>query len=176
MRCLLLLLCMLAGVATAAHADGGRLQTRQAAGPFTVSLFTTPEVLAVGAADLSVMVEERDSGRVLLDADTVIILTPVDPDGVAPVIAHLSHAHAANRLLEDAVVQLPRSGRWHAVIRVSQGGREVSLPTDLIVASYSARRGTVWFFALLPVCAIALFASLQGAKRRIRRVALSRTA
>ena len=45
----------------------------------------------------------------------------------APVVAHLSHAHATNRLLEDAVVQLPHAGRWHAVIHVREAGREASV-------------------------------------------------
>jgi hypothetical protein len=139
---------------------------RQAAGPFVVSLFTTPESLAVGPADLSVMVEEQAS--VLLDADVVVTLTAEDVAST-PVIAHLSHAHATNRLLEDAVIQLPHAGRWHAVIHIREAGREASASTDLIVANYSARRGTVWFFAILPICAIALFAWVQVAKRRARR-------
>ena len=66
---------------------------RQAAGPFVVSLFTTPESPAVGPADLSVMVEDQGSGSVLLDADVVVTLTS-EETGVAPVLAHLSHAHA----------------------------------------------------------------------------------
>jgi len=164
----LLVAVVLACAAAAAHADGGRLQMRQAAGPFVVSLFTTPESLAVGSADLSVMVEEQGSSSVLLDADVVVTLTPEDTGG-APVVAHLSHAHATNRLLEDAVVQLPRAGRWRAVIRVSDAGREASVTTDLTVAGYSARRGTVWLFALLPICAMALFVWVQVAKRRLRR-------
>lgn len=141
---------------------------RQAAEPFVVSLFTTPESLAVGPADLSVMVEEQASGKVLLDADVVITLTAEDAR-TAPVVAHLSHAHATNRLLEDAVIQLPHAGRWRAVIRVSEAGREASASTVLTVANYSARRGTVWLFAILPICAVALFAWVQVAKRRARR-------
>jgi hypothetical protein len=85
------------------------------------------------------------------------------------VIAHLSHAHATNRFIQDAVVQLPRAGRWHAVIHVRETGREASVATELTVANYSARRGTVWLFAVLPVCAIALFAWVQVAKQRARR-------
>jgi hypothetical protein len=159
---------LLACAVVAAHADGGRLQMRQATGPFVVSLFTTPESLAVGPADLSVMVEGRGNSSVLLGADVVVTLTP-DDASVAPVIARLSHAHATNRLLQGAVVQLPRAGRWRAVVHVSEGGREASAATDLTVANYSARRGTVWFFAALPVCAIALFAWVQLAKGRARR-------
>jgi hypothetical protein len=151
-----------------AHADGGRLQLRQAAGPFVVSLFTTPESLAVGPADLSVMVEEQGGNSVLLDPDVVVMLTPEDAS-ISPVIAHLSHAHATNRLLQDAVVQLARAGRWHAVIHVSEAGRQASVATEVTVANYSARRGTVWFFAVLPLCAIALFAWVQVEKQRARR-------
>ena len=122
--------------AITAHADGGRLQLRQAAGPFVISLFSTPESLGVGPADLSVMVEEQGSGNVLLDADVTLTLTS-EVDRVAPVIAHVSHAHATNRLLQDAVVQLPHAGRWHAIVHVSEAGREVSVATDLAVANHS---------------------------------------
>ncbi|HZD76647.1 MAG TPA: hypothetical protein VE218_06550 [Acidobacteriaceae bacterium] len=159
---------VLLGAAAAAYADGGRLQMRQAAGPFVVSLFTTPESLAMGPADLSVMVEDQGSGSVLLDADVAVTLTSEDAR-VAPVMAHLSHVHATNRLLQDAVVQLPHAGRWHAAIHVSEAGREASATTVLMVANYSARRGTVWLFAVLPICAIALFAWVEVAKRRARR-------
>jgi hypothetical protein len=158
---------MLAGAGTAAHADGGRLQMRQTAGPFVVSLFTTPESLGVGQADFSVMVEEQGVSKVLLDADVVITLTP--EDGSEPIVAHLSHAHATNRLLQDAVVELPRAGRWRTVVEVNEAGRHASTATDLTVDDHSALRGTVWVFALLPVCAIGLFAWVQVAKTTARR-------
>jgi hypothetical protein len=149
-------------MAAAAHADGGRLLMRQAAGPFVVSLFATPETLGVGQADLSAMVEER--GSVLLDPEVTVTLTP--EDGGAPVVAHLSHAHATNRLLQDAVVELPHAGRWRAVVRVRAAGHEADAVTELTVASYSARRGTIWTFLLLPVGAVALFGWVQMLKRR----------
>jgi hypothetical protein len=136
---------------------------RQAAGPFVVSLFTTPESLAVGQADLSAMVEER--GSVLLDADVTVTLTR-EGSSAALVTAHLSHTHATNRLLQDAVVDLPRAGRWRIVVRVREGGREASTVTELAVANHSARRGTVWTFLLLPVFVIAVFWWVQGLKGR----------
>jgi hypothetical protein len=159
---------MLACAATAAHADGGRLQMRQAAGPFVVSLFTAPESLGVGQADLSAMVEEQGGSKVLLDADVVITLTSEGGES-QPIVAHLSHAHATNRLLQDAVIQLPHAGRWRAVLQVSEEGRRASTATDLTVGDHSAQRGTVWVFALLPVCAIALFAWVQVVKATARR-------
>jgi len=160
----LLVALLLACAAARAHGDGGRLQMRQAAGPFIVSLFTQPESLGVGQADLSAMVEEQASGEVLLDAEVAITLTPENAQG-EPIVVHLSHAQATNRLLQDAIVRLPRPGKWHAMIQVNDGGRKGSVETDLIVGDHSARRVTVWTFALLPACAIALFAWVQVAKR-----------
>lgn len=161
-----LLVAMLFFIAAAtARADGGHLLFREPAGPFTVSLFSTPEVLSIGDADLSAMVEER--GRVLLDADVVVTLTP---ESGAPIVAHLTHANATNRMLEDVIVRFPHAGRWHAAIDVREGGREGHVATDLMVANHSARRRTVWFFGLLPVLAIVLFAWVQVEKRRTQRM------
>jgi hypothetical protein len=158
----LLVVLAMACIAAVAHADGGRLQMREAAGPFVLSLFSTPETLGVGQADLSVMVEEQ--GSVLLDPEVTVTLTP--EDGGAPVVAHLSHAHATNRLLQDAVVDLPRAGRWRAVVRARDAGRQASTATELTVASHSARRGTIWTFLLLPICVMTLFGWVQRLKRR----------
>ena len=115
---------------------GGRLQMRQTAGPFIVSLFSTPETLGVGPADLSAMVEQREGGSVLLDADLVITLTPRTAG--RPIVARLSHAHATNRLLQDAIVRLPHAGRWHALVQVSTGGRT------------PVRRPIWWWATILP--------------------------
>jgi len=54
----------------------------------------------------------------------------------------------------DAVVQLPHAGRWHAVLHIREARREASVSTDLTVANYSARRGTVWLFCILPICVL----------------------
>jgi hypothetical protein len=164
----LLVALLLACVSAAAHADGGRLQMRQDVGPFIVSLFTQPESLGVGQADLSAMIEERASGKVLLDADVAITLIPENAQG-EPIVVHLSRARATNRLLQDAIVQLPHAGKWRATIQVNEAGRKGSVATDLIVGDYSARRGTVWTFALLPLCVIALFSWVQAAKRPSHR-------
>lgn len=152
-----------------AYADGGHLQMRQAAGPFVVSLFTTPEDLGIGPADLSTMVEDQATGRVLLDAEVFITLTPGDGHGGAPVVARLTHANATNKLMQDAYVRLPRAGVWRAVVDVRHGGREGSAGTMLSVSDHSARRDTTWTLAAFPLLAIGLFAIVQNGKSRIRR-------
>ena len=58
---------MLGMWATAAHGDGGTMLLHQDAGAFTITLFAAPQPLHAGAADLSVLVQDRSSGEVLLD-------------------------------------------------------------------------------------------------------------
>lgn len=154
--------------AVVARADGGQLQMRRQAGPFVVSLFSNPGALAIGDADLSVLVEQASSGRVLPHADVVLQLTPTDPPGGPPVVARLTRSSAGNRLLSDAVVSLPHAGRWRATLRIRDGDAAAETAMDLTVAPHSARRATIWFFALAPVLALAIFLWMQAEKRALR--------
>jgi hypothetical protein len=160
-----LIACIVATVSLAAHADAGRLQMRQVAGPFVVSLFTTPEVLGVGTADVSALVEQRAGEQVVLDADVSIVLTHPD---AAPLSAHLTHTAATNRLMQAAHISLPSPGLWHAVITVREGGSVAAAATDLQVSEHSTRRGTVWFFAASPIAVVLVFLWVQSEKRRLR--------
>ncbi len=154
--------------ALSAAADGGRLLIRQAAGPFLITLFSTPDVLAVGPADLSVLVEQSSGAGVLLDADVSLLLTR-EGGGAAPVHAQLTHRAATNRLMQAANLSLPAPGRWDAVVVVREQGREATVHAVLTVAPHSSRRGTVWLFAMLPLGVIALVLWLESEKRRVRR-------
>ena len=156
---------VLACFAAVAQADGGHMLARVAAGPFTVTLFSASDVLAVGPADLSAMVEDTATGRVLLDADVRLALTASQP-GTAPMVTPLTPAHGGNRLLESASVRLPKAGSWRALVKVTEAGRTGMAETELTVEPHSSRRGTIWFFALLPVVAVALFAWVRAEKSR----------
>jgi hypothetical protein len=62
--------------ATAARGDGGTMLLHQDAGPFTITLFAAPQPLQAGPADLSVMVQDRSSGEVLLDSMIDVSIAP----------------------------------------------------------------------------------------------------
>ena len=74
----------------------------QDAGAFTITLFAAPQPLHTGAADLSVMVQDRSSGEVLLDP--VIDLT------VAPETAN---ATAADRSAGERAGEQPALAGIH---------------------------------------------------------------
>ncbi len=59
-----------------AKGDGGVIRLRETQGPFSVTVFTSPEAAAGGLADLSVLVQGSESGKVVLDADVSFTLSP----------------------------------------------------------------------------------------------------
>ncbi len=69
---------LLAGLCLASRAlfaDGGTVQFQKHAGPFIVTLFSTPVPLRVGAADLSVMLQKAEDRSAVLDAGVAVQLT-----------------------------------------------------------------------------------------------------
>jgi hypothetical protein len=162
MRSVPLLLLFAAG---AAHADGGTLRLHETAGPFEVSIFTSPEPLRVGQADVSVLVQTRGAD-VLLEATVELRLR--DPDAVEqmPVLARPS---AANRLLHAATVALPRPGRWMLAVAV-QRGRDRALVSSALEVAPAASPLAAHFTALAlpPVCVLLFVAHQRLSRRRSR--------
>lgn len=149
----------------AAYADGGTLRLRQDAGPFTVSVFTAPQPLRAGSADVSVLVQDRASTEVLLDAEVTLTLRP--PNGTL-VVLPASHAQARNKLLQAAAVDLPGPGPWVLSISVRRGNEQATAACDLPVEPASPRLAGVWPLLALPPGAIVLFALNQWLRRRKR--------
>src|SRR5262245_2169609 len=64
-----------------ARGDGGIVQLHETRGPFSVTVFTSPEVVSGGLTDVSVLVQSEENGDVVLDAD--VRLSLFAPEGVA---------------------------------------------------------------------------------------------
>jgi hypothetical protein len=154
--------------ATVARGDGGTMLLHQDSGPFTITLFAAPQPLQVGVADLSVMVQDRSSGDVLLDPAVDLTIAPEAVDA-SPQTLRLARGQASNRLLQAATVQFPRSGKWRLTLLVSRGGEAVRLSTECTVEPDRSRALLVWFYVLLPAVLILLFAIHQGLKIHQRK-------
>jgi hypothetical protein len=151
--------------ASAARADGGAMLLHQDAGAFTITLFAAPQPMHTGAADLSVMVQDRSSGEILLDP--VIDLT------VAPAVAsvtqqtvRLAKSQASNRLLQASTVHFSSAGKWRLTLAVRRGNDTAQLVTECTVEPDHSRARLVWFYVLLPVGIILLFVFHQVLKLR----------
>lgn len=148
-----------------ALADGGTVILYRDAGPFTVTLFAPGVPLHTGVTDLSVLVQERASGEVLFDPGITLTATQAG-EHAAPVAATLRHAMAANRLLQAANVQFARPGKWRIALNVRRGEQTATLNTEVMVEPNRSRAYMIWFYLLLPVTVILLFAAHQTLKVR----------
>src|SRR5262252_6064055 len=59
-----------------ATADSGIIRTQENQGPFTITIFTPAEVSRGLPADITVMVQSRDSGEAVMDADVKLGFAP----------------------------------------------------------------------------------------------------
>jgi hypothetical protein len=148
-----------------AHGDGGTILLHQDAGAFSVTLFAAPQPLHAGPTDLSVMVQDRTSGQVLLDPTIDLTIAP-EAAGAMQQTVRLEKGQASNRLLQAAGVRFPNPGKWRLSLVVRRGTEVAQLSTDCIVEPDRSRAVLVWFYVLLPVGIILLFALHQGLKFR----------
>jgi hypothetical protein len=146
------------------HSDGGTVQLRQASGPFVVTVFTAPETLRAGPIDTSVLVQDRETGRVVLDAAVNLAVQPVGGTG-ARFQTRASHAQARNKLLQAVTVDIPAAGWWTMQISVSRNGVQAVVAAKVLVLPAAPRLAGIWPFLMLPPVAIALFALHQALRR-----------
>ncbi|MEI9975838.1 MAG: hypothetical protein WDO73_29525 [Ignavibacteriota bacterium] len=64
-------LALLILIQSTALADGGTVQFRSEAGPYVITLFTTPTPLTAGPIDISLLLQDRDGLTPVLDADVL---------------------------------------------------------------------------------------------------------
>jgi hypothetical protein len=148
-----------------AFADGGTVVFERAAGPFSVTLFAPELPLQAGQTDLSVLVQDRSSGEVLLDAEEEIRVTGSNPMDSSAVVK-LAHSTTGNRLLQSAEVTFPRPGKWQIEIEIRRGSARAVLSSGFVVEPNRSRAEMVWFYLLLPAAVIVLFALHQFLKNR----------
>src|SRR3974377_1402569 len=59
-----------------AHADSAVVRAQERQGPFTITIFTPAEVSRGLPSEMTVMVQSRDSGEVVMDADVELGFLP----------------------------------------------------------------------------------------------------
>jgi pimeloyl-ACP methyl ester carboxylesterase len=161
MRSRLLLAAGLFLCASGAWADGGRLRVHEDAGPFRVAIFTLPEPLVAGPADVSVLVQDRSTGEAVLDADVTLVMS--GPGGVSVSIP--AGRHARNRLFYGARVELA-AGTWSVEARIRRGLETGDARTAIAVSQSSANSFLAWPYLAIPPFAVGLFAMNRRLRRR----------
>jgi hypothetical protein len=147
---------------TGAHADGGTVQFKKSAGPFSITVFTTPSPLRAGPVDIGLMIQSSDN-QPLLDCVSEVQLRK---EGEASIRSEATHGSAQNKLFYAAQVRIPRSGVWDLEVTVSRGDDSAKVSGAITLAASNPVLLVYWRSLAIPPILILLFALNQWLKRR----------
>jgi len=185
MRAFLALLLLFATISVAC-ADGGAILFQEEANGLRATLFSSPAKPVAGPADLSVFIEDLESGEPVLDATVQVQLEPVKilKDGetwVPPCCSmggddpiegiRASRAESKNKLLYSAKPQIREPGFWLVNISIDHGGTTARVSGSLEVRP--ARNPWVAYWPTLAIVPIAILGF--GLHQRLKRVGLETT-
>ena len=171
---------------TLARGDGGIIRLRETQGPFSVTVFSSPEAISGGLTDLSALIQERETGKVVLDADVSFGVSP--PVGSAlsqseefcgspkaamllsegmnnPAGVRATREQASNKLLYAAPLELNAAGDWKLHVLVSRGTDTARFECLVPVTLRSGKLTGLWPYLSLPPLAVMAFALNQWLRR-----------
>ena len=151
-----------------ARADGGVIRLHEAKGPFLVTIFTAGEPVQEGLCDVSVLVQQRDSGDAILDASVDLLVAPQPLSGAQPIgqlcglpgaallrqragqaatqsSVRATRAQAANKLLYAAPIRFGVPGNWTLDAIVTRGSDSAKVSCVIAVGPPVG-----WLIGLLP--------------------------
>jgi len=154
-------------------ADGGLVRVSEPSGPFRVTLFTSPTPMRAGPVDVSVMVQDRETGRPVLDARVALEWVAVRGDRRLRIEA--TRDQAMNKLLYAALPELPLAGAWELQARVSRASERGEVSCRIDVLPPLPPLVSFWPYLALPPLGVVLFAANRRlVKKRIRSRAEAR--
>lgn len=146
-----------------AQAHGGFAQFTKAAGPFVVTVFTTPSPLRAGPVDISLLIQGRENGQPVLDCAALVQLRK---DDAMSIRSEATHEAAQNKLLYAAQVKVPESGVWQLEATIKRETDSVEVGGAITVAPSNPVFLAHWRSLALPPLLISLFGLNQWLKRR----------
>jgi cytochrome c oxidase assembly factor CtaG len=157
-----------AEVPTARAHHGGVVQLTEQAGPFIITVFAEPTPLRAGPVEISVLVQDRNNQRPVLDAEVTVLLQQRGADG-PPMRIEATRQHATNKLMYATDGELPTPGQWQLRVMVHQGAVTADV-AGLVMAEPSwPLLLSFWPWLTLPPLAIGLFGLHQWLSRRRSR-------
>lgn len=157
-----------------ALADGGRVVLMERQGGYRISVFTSPDPLRAGPIDISVLLQDAESGKPITNGKIYLTLTPSGRRGQA-IHAMATNAAATNKLLSAALLDLPNSGLWDVDVFCLVEKTKVQLHFTINAAGRSPQWLAVWPWFSWPAGVVMLFGIHRSLVSR-RKTATTRIA
>jgi hypothetical protein len=161
----ILLFYLLACSAAAASADGGVPRLSERVSSYRVSVFTSPTPFRAGPVDVSILVQDADSGELVPDVRVTVRAVPRGRPEAA--VSHPATAKAAaNKLYRAAVFELTEPGWWDMEVTIEGLRGPAQVRFALEAADPLPRWWTLAPWVGWPVLVVALFSLHQVLVRR----------
>jgi hypothetical protein len=152
----------------AARADGGVPRLSELASGYRVSVFTSPTPFRAGPVDVSVLVQDADTGELIPDVRVTVRAAPRGRPETA--VSHEATAEAVtNKLYRAAVFDLPEPGWWDVDVMVKGGRGSAQVRFAVEAADPLPQWRALAPWVGWPALAVALFSLHQFLVRRKTR-------
>lgn len=101
--------------------DGNVVRIQENSGPFRIAVLTEPDPLPAGPCDVSVLVQNRDTGAPILDATVTLSIGSPNAANDPPKAIPATIETSSLKLLESGTIDLPREGAWNLRVSVGSG-------------------------------------------------------
>ena len=160
-----------------ASADGGAVRYSERHDNRLITVFTDPTPMRAGIVDVSVLIQDANSGKPLLDVPATVSAHPIhDRDG--RISGAATTDAATNKLLRAAQLDFSESGPWRIEVAVDGFGQGSPIGFEVDVAEARPPWVQTSFWIGWPFAVIGLFVMHQFLVRRgsvkARRGRLSR--
>jgi hypothetical protein len=150
-------------LAAPALADGGTVHLSAVRDGKTVTVFTAPSLPRAGMVDVSIFVQDADSGQPISDMPIMVRARSIrSGEGIS---SPATTEAATNKLMRSALLELPEPGTWHVVVE----GFASPIEFDLEIAEPLPPWLDLWPWICWPVVPIALFGILQVVMKKHKR-------
>jgi hypothetical protein len=165
---LFLALCLVLAVAmaTPAFADGPHIALHATQGRYEVTLFSAPDPLVTGPVELTLLVQDANTGALLSNVTAGGALAPVSGPEIP---LTLTPGGSSNRQLWGETVRIAAPGNYTLHLQVAADGGPVAEFTGALpVDANRGKRNTVLWAVFVLLAIIGLFLANQTAKQRLR--------
>ena len=143
-----------------ARGDGGTVQLTQETSGYRITVFTAPTPIRVGLVDVSVLVQDAETGNPMSEARVSIHMAPrTRPNDTIKATA--SHEAATNKLLQAAMLTLSSPGRWDVVARVEGPQGPAQVRFEIEAAEPLPEWRMLWPWFSWPAAVVLLFGAQQ---------------
>jgi hypothetical protein len=156
-----------AGALAPAFADGPHIALHATQGRYEITVFTAPDPLVTGPTQLTLLVQDPETGALLPAVEATGSLIPTSGPAV-PLTLVLGGS--SNKELTGETVKLAKPGNYTLRLRISAaGGLPQIFSGSLPVDTNRGKRNTVLWAVFPALAMIGLFLANQTAKQRLRK-------